>query len=1125
MSDSLALKREQIKLNRIRENVNHDDNTSETRIEEPVKKVQRKDKADDSLKTLGAKFSQKMRNKNSDVDVISRALQDRSYLEDHSSEVIKIIGHERYDAISQFTNYQNQPSKVHEIITENGSVSLYTGYASKKAIQILSSFIASLDYSTLTDPDALVEFADFNRELKYQISKSKSLSKVDNNLLINSLRGYIHSLLSTGRTAIGDSKIIDESVTVSDFLLSSTDDKIIRDSLGDNSFTPDVSVVAPFILLFPSNEFKRALKQEGVSQSVLDRLDLYSVPSTISRDTFDASSDSIGESLAFNAKTLADVKKFSWSENGESSELNKSKDLTLSAYRSNNEAFLKEFREYKRVASQHAYKEINESPDLIFYTILDQWLNAAYIGLVAANIALKNIISDGIQKNEERLTIASSAELVSEMLFIDNDTDNNQFTSTATMMFEYACRSLDNFFGQGSIPVSKTAMDLMKNFFSVCLVSVQSQKDLYIFRNKVADYKSMVNVIPELVLPINVSENQPGYARRIDNSAASKVEIDDMLFFAIKNSNMTYNAKNKRLEAGVLSNINLFRLVYKLFKDGHYEKCVHSFKASNYIDITNKGSFTLAEVFPASAISYRPEFSGLAPAFDLAYHTRKYTANQTERAGYQRPGIDACFNHKYSINDGTTALNSNNPFSFYDVMVGLINQHADYSWIESLCAITYLFKYGYVSNNDLSLTYTVPTITLDVNKLTSDISGYESNSDDYKLIDNNGTKIGFYTLFDKKYKFMDTIGLGKDCLWITSPQDLFNDYLLSKSSRKEWALKQLTRAFQYQIYYYKAAEPYLVDNQLASKSDSLVLPKIENNRIIGFSSLESQSSDLNYTEKDVKELFLNEVGEINVPISFDFRTLEADDITFTGEMCVIPSTDVVAYKISTTLASRLINFDKENARKILKINDVIYLNDELYPTEVYFSSRVMTDSFQSNNVSVNREIPLEAIINIKINTGEVTTNVKDVCHLFSSILGFSKNYDMAYANLYHTDKTQDKLTGELIASTNPVGRLSSSRYPEYVYIPSNVKNTGLPELMESINDSDLISYTTATNFYGGLGSIIPNLNGQLRTINKEGKKLLAVRTLNVQTDNNSDTVVLLTKGKIIKKLGLENPTK
>lgn len=1124
MSDSLALKREQIKLNKVR----IDDTDTQYQTDEPKEKAQKKinGKVYKDLSSFSAKFSHKMRNKNSDVEVILKTLQDASYLEDHSSEVIQIIGNERYDAIKQFLNYKNQPSKLREIIHENGSVSLYTGYAAKKANQILASFIASLDYSELTNPDALSDFAEFNKELKYQISKSKSLSKVDNSLLINSLRGYIHSLLSTAKTAIGDSNIIDESVTVDDFVLSSTNDKIIRDSLGDNSFTPDLAVVAPFILLFPSNEFKKALKAEGVSQTVIDRLDLYSIPSTISRDTFDVSDDASGASLAFTEKTLADVKKFSWSQNGESASLDKVKDLTLVNYRSNNDAFLKEFKEYKRIAAQNAHREIADSPDLIFYTILDQWLNAAYIGLVAANMALKNVISDGIQKNEERLTIASSSELASEMLFVNNDESNDQFNSTATLMFDYACRNMKNFFGEGSIPVSKTAMNVMKDFFSVCLISVQSQKDLYIFRNKVAEYKSIVNVIPELVLPINISEAQPGYTTRIDGSSSAKIAINDMLFFAVKNANMKHYTQNRRTESGLLSNINLFRLVYKLFADGNYEKCVHSFKAGNMIDIPLKGALTLAEILPASDISYRPEFSGLAPCFDLAYLTRKYTANQTTRVGYQRPGIDACFNHKYAVNDGTTSLSSNKPYSFYDMMVGLINQHADYSWVESFCALTHVFKYGHVYNSDLALNYAVPTVYFDENTLNSNIVHYESNSDDTKLVDTNGTKIGFQTLFNLKYKFMETIGIGKDCLWIDSPIELFNEYSGNRSSRKDWALKQLKRAFQYQIYYYKAAEPYLVDNELVHRTDNLIMPIITDNKITGFSSLESQGSDLHYTEKEIKESFLSEVGNINIPISFDFRATSADDIKFTGELCVIPSTEVLAYKISTNLASQIINFDKDNARKLLRINDIIYLTDELYPTEVYFSSRVMTDSFQSNNACVNREVPLQAMINLKILTGEISTNLKDVCHLFSSIFGFSKNYDLAYTNLYVKDSSIGTLTGELLASSNPKGRLSSSRYPEYIYIPSNVKNTGLPELMGSADESDLVSYTTAIGFYGGtLGSIIPNLNGSFRTITKEGKKLLKVRTLSVQTDNNSDTVVLLTKGLIIEKLGLNNPTK
>lgn len=1121
MSDSLALKREQIKLNKVHET----NSLNSNQVSEPIKiKVQNKGRTKDSS-NLSTKFSHKMRGKNSDVEVISKALQDKSYLEEHSSDIIKVIGNERYDAIKQFVNYQNQSSKIHEVITDNGSVSLYTGYAAKKANQILASFIASLDYSVLSDPDALSEFADFNRELKYQISKSKSLSKVDNSLLINSLRGYIHSLLSTGKTAVGNSKIVDESKTVEDFLISSTEEKIIRDSLGDNSFTPDVAVIAPFILLFPSNDFKKALKLEGVSQSVIDRLDLYSIPSTISRDTFNASTGSVGESLAFTSKTLANIKKFSWSQNGESSALDKTKDLTLECYRANNEAFLKEFRDYKRIASQNAHKEIVESPDLIFYTILDQWLNAAYMGLVASNIAIKSIIEDGIQKNEERLTIPSCAELASEMLFINNDTDNDQFNSTATMMFDYACRNLNNFFGEGAIPVSKTAMNIMKDFFSVCLVSVKSQKDLYIFRNKVADYKSMVNVIPELVLPINVSEAQPGYATRIDSSSASKVEISDMLFFAIKNSNMSYSAKNKRLESGILSNINLFRLIYKLFTDGYYEKCVHSFKAGNFVDVTNKGAFTIAQLLPASEISYRPEFSGLAPCFDLAYLIRKYVPVQTERAGYQRPGIDACFAHKFSVNDGSTTLSANKPFSYYDMMIALINQHSDYSWVESLCALTHVFKYGYTSNNKLSLSYTVPVVELNEDVLTSTVVNYESNSDDYKLIDQDGTKIGFYTLFEKKFKFMETVGIGKDCLWINNPRDLVDHYLTSKSSRKEWAIKQLTRAFQYQIYYYKVSEPYLVDNNIARRSESLILPKITKNTIVGFSSLESQGSDLNYTEAEVKDSFLEEVGNINVPIAFDFRDLGSDDIQFTGELCVIPATEIIAYKVSSDLASQIISFDKDNARKILRINDIIYLKDELYPTEVYFSSRVMTDSFQSGKACVNREIPLEALINLKIRTGEITTNVKDVCHLFSSILGFSKNYELAYVNLYQSQSTDPILTGKKLATNNPVGRLSSSRYPEYIYIPSNVLNSGLPEFMGSSTDIGYVSFTTANNFYHDLGSIVPNLNGNLRTVNKEGGKLLKVRELNVQTDNNSDTMVLLTKGSIIKKLGLDNPVK
>lgn len=935
--------------------------------------------------------------------------------------------------------------------------------------------------------------------------EAKGLTDIDQSLLFASARGTRNLILQMNTLYKGNAALLsNEDASRLYPLHNEINDEFFhylnRDAVGDNSILPDITIIKPVFLLFVDDDLKKSLKEMKVSDSYIGLLKNVSVPTLINEEKFyaDPAQNLIEDTGLFT------VKEFEWSKQGVDQSCESVAIQTVKAYKERNEMFLKELRDYLALAKANNAVEISRSPDVAFVHVLTWWLNAAYAAIVERQFDIAGIIDKGIKTDFNRglgINTMTFATKFLTSLQSSNTDGKTGYDSLIQVPLTLANNKYNGSLRNAKLYMSKYAYDEMtKAVIARTFIPEESDIEYYIGYNKVGTHRISVNVVPRVYLPLDITVTNAGYINVITANGEERVAIGDIFCYAHKTSRTIVKQDRKLSQSAYLMNISLFHMIYKVTAET-YQSTVKAFFDTTSFSTESLRPQTLSKIFSNGKVSFKRSFSGISPFYNKSIHIRRTKAHDSTNSMYYQPGIDQAMQKPVYIND-KGLITSARPFGLYDYIVSLFNNHGDYSWVESFIYLTQTFS-GYcqllpVDAKPLEGSKTVSCVNLTFMKSMSD-----KNMRVYDLIRENN-------MYQTNLKLNGTFNVPFESIKTKVEVDgALNKYI---------SQDDIIRAFRYTTYHRKSNEPYLIDNFYKTLKDGCYfLPSIDNGELTTINVLLNDHQMYNIDKDFVMSAFKSSYAN-------DGKLLISDNVNankLTLRPTVIKNTNYVGFSGTSAMIDNFFSFDKTLAKKTLDVNKYVYISDDFFPTSIFYTVPVFSNTERGGDVAVQRSVPFEVILNATIRSGFIDKNIASCILALQAACGISTDYISAYTDLY---REVDKVDGSEFRTSLDKTFLSTANGSETLLVPATAVLTGLPEFGDNATDIDMYSLTRSKQFYGYFKSIIPNgvKDYQTETDCKDRQYILPLsQKLPASKMSISDILLDINVLEILKLLNME----
>lgn len=1097
------------------------------------------------------------------------------------------ISDEIRDKLRELESIVNDPS-LSPMAVDNGSTIKLRDLIRPVVAQVYS-VLGSIPTSSLNSNEVNREGSKLLQEVKIVLSEIVNANSTsDRFALIMSIRSLYLNLFSTNMMLRGEPNLVNSAIQGEQTDLwrtfqlfsdasheMSTEAAKSRNEVGDNAIEPDVTIVKPTFLLFPSQELKRSLMGLNISSSLIgdyeDDNDLgilghFSVPTDFlgngASDMTPEEEDRSVEGLftingADNAKPTLNAPNFKWSHNG-------TKNLRSTApesYRRVNDAFVAEISALHTKATAYHIRELNI--DIAFSLVLTGWLNAAFKVLVETNFnGTIEEVDKGIKFDADRMLPLNNDGMLFRILSGINLDKSNVSGDVPLFksVFSMPKRFMEELMGKtlgGKFHYSPVAYKFLHDDFKAMTFRLPSELEYYIGNNKAGDHLIKVVVAPKLYLPVDITvDPDVDIEVEIPRPRDTKPGVVKNIFsFNIYSAKTHYVASRNADENDYIFNQSIFHAIQSLDRKTYQSYLDRFFDNNTFIAGNSIEEKSLATLFGRvnktfNGVGYTRLFSSIAPFYNknkILGLTRTY--NQSAKANNNRiqyPIMDESFFYDGANNIKVSGSNDYGTFGLSDYIRSIFNFHGDWSWIEAAIVASMIMT-GYVS------TPTKPVFNSNNPVPYEKLSYSFQSTPDHILLSTVLRRARAYMDSDR-YKFGFT---------------RFNNKIIDDiypTSSKRITKADILKAFRFSKY--DRTDAFIIDNNykhdFASRKHWF---EITDGQLSSIHYLLKEDTAVNITEANLMSEIVKENFEGNFLIYDD---LSVNKLNLTPQ--IIPATPLVGYKLSSVAARNRILQDFITDAKVytkLGLNEFTYISDDFYPTHIVYTVTIPT-----NTTHLEVAVP-ESLRTYKWDNGktDATTNLPQVNNIkyFDVALqvahrtgmsagnpqGFRTMLQLAFninSNIVTRDLTRDEDTYDTgttdngegmnydgniryldILGDNPAENMSfvsSFRYPQTVTVRAHGQITGLPKHISegsALKDSSYWSIAKANSFMNKLGASVETNRTEAQvqhlTFQKEKLSFFELRQglNNEYTSGEFNLAIMLPARTIIYKiLGMED---
>lgn len=1074
----------------------------------------------------------------------------------HSSRLSE-IGSELYDKFRELQDAVNDPTRQ-PMVVDNGSVlKLQTLF--EPMIAFSFNVLSSIPTAGLGSHEANVEGFRLLDQIKQELAEiANANSSADKYAMIMNMRSLYLTLLSFNQMIHGEPNLVNEGNAYGQKDLwrlfqgfsnedgSAPDEVTVRNrnATGDNAIEPDLTLIKPTFLLFPSQRLKRQLMKLAISDELIGDYDddndfgilgTFGIPTEYG-GTGSAPSiqvpeeDRVPEGLMFpnvvtggSATLRSGEESFTWSRNGTTS----LRTLEPASYRKHNSEFLSELNDLINKAKTFHIREI--SNDIAFLLILTGWLNSAFKVLVETNFnGVIDEVDKGMKFNMERMVGANNDDILFKLLSevnLDKSNISNDvaaFKSIYHMPIKFLNDRMAKSLG-GKFHYSERAYKLLQSEYRSMTFKLPSDVEYFIANNKVGDHAIKITVAPKLYLPVDIMADQDIDITvdipRPRNTAAGVIK--NIFSFVVRSSKTHYVATRDVSENDYILNQSIFHALKNLTRDEYSGYLDFFYADANYIagnDVTERSLDTLfgrPTDLSGYGTGYTRLYSGIAPFYNkskILGLTKPYIQHlKTTANRFAYPIMDESFFFRGSRNNKTSGGNDYGVYLLSDYIRAVFNFHGDWSWIEA-AIVAAMIQTRYMS--DPKTWIANGSDPIEFPKLTYSLTS-------------GPNLVPTSTVFRQARSFMDSQIMKFGFTRFTD--SIVNDFYPVKSNRITKA--DILKAFRYTKY--DRTNYYLIDNlfkdNFAARKHWL---KVENGKIDNILYLIEEKTPVMISEKN----FINEILDKD---SLDGSLLLYDSIYATGDQInftptTIPATSLVGLEM--TLGKRnkvlqdIITDDKVYTK--LGLNKHTYIADDFYASQIIYTvtlptntkhildtipEAIRTHSFLDGDDNTNGALTDGSVNNLKYfevalqaahRTGMMAGNPQGFRLLLQMAFGINSQVQtkplVRNADTYGTGSDEgegieydgNSQYSEMIDVTpeETASFTSSHRYPQTLTTRAIGLVTGLPKHISAgslVNDSNIWSLSRARKFYDKLGATVETNRTEAQTahLTEQTKKL------------------------------------